>query len=186
MIQNPRPTRAEASDVANAILDGTDAVMLSGESAMGAYPAEAVAMMSRIAHDVEKDHRFINNPPPKSDIPHALSEALNAIDDVLKLRAIVAFTSTGYSALLASSERPKAPVIAVTPHAKVYHRLNLIWGIKPLLIDQEEETFEAVLKQVETCLLERSLVVPGDRILIMGGIPMQQPGGTNFLKLHTI
>lgn len=186
MIQNPRPTRAEASDVANAILDGTDAVMLSGESAMGAYPAEAVAMMSRIAHDVEKDHKFINNPPPKSDIPHALSEALNAIDDVLQLRAIVAFTSTGYSALLASSERPKAPVIAVTPHAQVYHRLNLIWGIKPLLIDQEKETFEAVLEQVESCLLERNLVVPGDRILIMGGIPMQQPGGTNFLKLHTI
>lgn len=186
MIQNPRPTRAEASDVANAILDGTDALMLSGESAMGAYPVEAVAMMSRIAHDVEKNLKFVNNPPIKSDIPHALSEALNAIDDVLDLRAIVAFTSTGFSALLASSERPKAPVIAITPHANVYHRLNLVWGVKPLLIEQEQETFEEVLQQVEAFLLERRLVTAGDLILIMGGIPMHQTGGTNFLKLHTV
>ncbi len=186
MIHNPRPTRAEASDVANAIVDGTDAVMLSGESAVGDYPVEAVMMMSRIAHDVEKDLTFVNNPPAKSDIPHALSEALNAIDSILDLRAIVTFTSTGYSAMLASSERPHAPVIAITPDENVYHRLNLVWGIKPLLITQETETFEAALKQAETCLLERKLVTQGDRILVMGGIPMRQVGGTNFLKLHMV
>ncbi|MBF2051123.1 MAG: pyruvate kinase [Leptolyngbya sp. IPPAS B-1204] len=186
MIQNPRPTRAEVSDVANAILDGTDAVMLSGESAVGAYPIEAVAMMSRIAHDVEKDLRFENNPAIKSEIPNALSEALNAIDEVLHLKAIVALTSSGASALLAASERPKAPVIAVTSNETVYHRLNLVWGVKPLLIEQEKETFEEALHQVETCLRQRHLASPGDRILVMGGIPMRQAGGANFLKIHTV
>jgi pyruvate kinase len=185
MIHNPRPTRAEASDVANAIVDGTDAIMLSGESAVGAYPVEAVAMMSRIAHEVEKGLTHINNPPAKSDVPHALSEAINAIDDVLELKAIVAFTSTGHSAILAASERPKAAVIAITPNERIYHRLNLVWGVQPLMIEQESDTFEDVLKQVEDCLKARQLVASGDRVLIMGGIPMRQTGGTNFLKLHT-
>jgi len=185
MIQNPRPTRAEASDVANAIVDGTDAIMLSGESAVGAYPVEAVMMMSRIAHEVEKELTYTNHPSIKSDAPHALSEALNAIDDVLPLKAIVAFTSTGQSAVLAASERPKATVIAITPNERVYHRLNLVWGIKPLMIDQEVDSFEEVLQQVEVCLKERQLVSSGDQVLIMGGIPMRQAGGTNFLKLHT-
>ncbi|MBF2072602.1 MAG: pyruvate kinase [Synechococcales cyanobacterium C42_A2020_086] len=186
MIQNPRPTRAEASDVANAIVDGTDAVMLSGESAVGAYPVEATAMMSRIAHEVEKEHRYVNNPPTKTDAAHALSEALNAIDDTLDLKAIVAFTSRGYSALLAASERPRAGVIAITPNERVYHRLNLVWGVKPLLIDTQVDTFEEAVQQAETQLRKRNWVAPGDRILVMGGIPMQTPGGTNFLKIHTI
>ena len=185
MIQNPRPTRAEANDVANAIVDGTDAIMLSGESAVGAYPVEAVMMMSRIAHEVEKELVYTNNPPAKSDVPHAISEALNAIEEVLDLKAIVAFTSTGHSAVLAASERPKAIVVAITANERVYHQLNLVWGIKPLLIEQEADSFEEVMTQVEDCLTERQLVTSGDRVLIMGGIPMHQAGGTNFLKLHT-
>ncbi|WAL61665.1 pyruvate kinase [Thermocoleostomius sinensis] len=186
MIQNPRPTRAEASDVANAIVDGTDAVMLSGESAVGAYPIQAVAIMARIAAEVEKGIQFDNNPPAKTDETHALSEALNAIDHILDLRYIVAFTSTGYTARLAAAERPNAPVIAITPNLSVYHRLNLGWGIKPILIEEEVDTFEEVIQQTERCLLERYLAAPGDRILIMGGIPMKTAGGTNFLKIHTI
>jgi pyruvate kinase len=186
MIQNPRPTRAEASDVANAILDGTDAVMLSGESAMGAYPVQAVEMMARIAREVEKTYQFQNLKPTNADEAHAISEALNAIDEVLDLHCIVAFTGTGHSARLASKERLTAPVVALTPSADVYHQLNLVWGVRPLLIDQEVDTFEAVVQQVELCLLERQLAVKGDRILIMGGIPMRVLGGTNFLKIHTI
>jgi pyruvate kinase len=185
MIHNPRPTRAEASDVANAIVDGTDAVMLSGESAVGAYPVEAVMMMSRIANEVEKGLTYANNPPAKSDGPHALSEALNAIDNVLDLKAIVALTSTGQSAILAASERPKALVIAITPDKRVYHRLNLVWGVTPLMIDQEADSFEEALTQIEACLKERGIVASGDRVLIMGGVPMRQVGGTNFLKLHS-
>lgn len=186
MINNPRPTRAEASDVANAIMDGTDAVMLSGESAVGSYPVNAVEMMARIAYEVERDLQFANNPAAKSDETHALSEALNSIDQTLPLGCIVAFTSTGYTALIASAERPKAPVIALTHNIKVYHRLNLVWGVTPLLLDYQVETFENALLQAENLLVERKLVANGDRILVMGGIPMQRAGGTNFLKIHTI
>lgn len=186
MIQNPRPTRAEANDVANAIIDGTDAVMLSGESAVGAYPVQAVEMMARIAQEVEKNLQFVNHPPMDSDETHALSEALNAIDKIVNLRCIVAFTSSGYTARVASAERPKAPVIALTANSQVYHRLNLVWGVKPLLLDHQVESFEDLVKQAETNLVERNLVATGDRILIVGGIPTQKSGGTNFLKIHRI
>ena len=186
MITNPRPTRAEASDVANAIIDGTDAVMLSGESAVGEFPIRAVQMLARIATDVEDEIEFINVPPSDSDETHAISEALNAIDSTLALRFIVTFTSTGYTALLASKERPSVPVIALTPNEKVYHRLNLFWGVIPILIQEEVETFEEAVNQAEQVLLGEGLVESGDRILILGGIPMKTPKGTNFLKIHNI
>ena len=186
MITNPRPTRAEASDVANAIIDGTDAVMLSGESAVGEFPIRAVQMLAKIATDVEDEIEFINVPPSDSDETHAISEALNAIDSTLALRFIVTFTSTGYTALLASKERPSVPVIALTPSEKVYHRLNLFWGVIPILIQEEVETFEEAVKQAEQILVDEGLVESGDRILILGGIPMKTPKGTNFLKIHNI
>lgn len=186
MIKNPRPTRAEASDVANAIVDGTDAVMLSGESAVGDYPVQAVEIMTRIAREVEKDVQFINFPPAKSDETHAISEGLRAVEEVLDLRCIVALTSSGYTAQLAAAERPKIPVVALTPHETIYHRLNLIWGIQPLLLDHQVETFEEVLLQVEAELLARHWAGVGDRILVIGGIPMQRSGGTNFIKIHRI
>ncbi|MGK7905839.1 MAG: pyruvate kinase [Synechococcus sp.] len=186
MIRNPRPTRAEASDVANAIADGTDAVMLSGESAVGAFPVKAVEIMARIASDIEPEIEFVNYPPSETDETHALVEALNDIDHILDLKCIVAFTSTGYTALVASKERPKAPVIAFTPDRKVYHRLNLIWGVIPLLIDRQVETFEELVAQAENNLVRRNLVQKGDKILIVGGIPTRHARGTNFLKIHTI
>jgi pyruvate kinase len=186
MIQNPRPTRAEASDVANAIIDGTDAVMLSGESAAGQFPVEAVAMLARIATDIEADIRFVNNPPATNDETHVLSEALNLIDDNLPLACIAAFTSSGYTARLAAGERPQAPVVAITPNPAVYARLNLVWGIRPVLINQEVETFEALTGQVEAILTQRGWACSQDKVLIIGGIPTQQSGGTNFLKIHTV
>ena len=186
MIHNPRPTRAEASDVANAIIDGTDAVMLSGESAVGAFPVQAVQMLARIARDVEQELEFINTPAAQSDETHALSEALNVIDSTLNLRAIVCFTETGYTAKIASGERPKAPVVAFTPNDKVYHHMNLIWGVHPLLIDSPPPTFEAMAETAETDLKRRNLVKPGDKLLIMGGIPAKISQGTNFIKIHTV
>ncbi|MBR8827384.1 MAG: pyruvate kinase [Gomphosphaeria aponina SAG 52.96 = DSM 107014] len=186
MIRNPRPTRAEASDVANAIIDGTDAVMLSGESAVGDYPVRAVQMLANIAKDVEKDIQFVNYPPNQTDETHALSEALNAIIKTLPLRCIATFTSSGYTALIASGERPKIPVVAFTPNRNVYHRLNLIWGVKPIVLGKEVETFEDLIAQAQTYLLKKNLVESGDKILIMGGIPTQKPRGTNFLKIHQI
>jgi pyruvate kinase len=186
MIRNPRPTRAEASDVANAILDGTDAVMLSGESAVGDYPIKAVEMLAKIAHDVEQELNFVNNPPFESDETHALSEALTAIDGVLALRCIVTFTSTGYTSILASKERPSVPVVALTLNEKVYHRLNLVWGVIPLLIDRPVTTFEELIAQAEAILRERELAKSGDRVLIMAGIPTENPRGTNFIKIHRL
>jgi pyruvate kinase len=186
MIHNPRPTRAEASDVANAILDGTDAVMLSGESAVGAYPLEAIKMLARIAIEVEPEAQFINYPPDQLDDTHAISEALNAIDRTLDLQCIVAFTETGYTAKLAAEERPKVPVVAFTPNPKTYRQMNLVWGIRPVLLEHPEERLEALLQQIETCLLQRRFASKGDKILVIGGIPMGKAGSTNFLKIHTI
>jgi pyruvate kinase len=186
MIHEPRPTRAEASDVANAIVDGTDAVMLSGESAVGKYPIKAVEMMVRIARDVEKDIKFINYPPGEEDETHAISEALNTIDKILPLRCIVAFTLSGYTATLAASERPKALVVGLTPIPKVFHRLNLVWGVQPVLMDRQVESFEELVQEAENSLLERNIAASGDQILIIGGIPTKSARGTNFLKIHTI
>lgn len=186
MIENPRPTRAEASDVANAIIDGTDAVMLSGESAVGKFPIRAVQMLARIAIDVEADLRFANDPPDSNDITHALSEALNVIDKVLNLQCIVAYTESGYSALIAAGERPTVPVVALTPDRDVYHRLNLVWGVKPVLIKEFATTFEEMIKLAETSLLEGDMASRGDQVLVMGGIPANHPKGTNFLKIQTI
>lgn len=186
MMNNPRPTRAEASDVANAIIDGTDAVMLSGESAVGKYPLRAVAMLAKIASSVEPSLQFVNNPPAKSDRTHALSEALNAIEKTLNLRYIVCFTTTGYTARIASGERPKATVIAFTPSIDVYHRLNLVWGVKPVYLENEATTFEDLVAIAQSYLVEQELVYSGEQILIMGGIPTQTPQGTNFLKIHQI
>ncbi|MEM6838906.1 MAG: pyruvate kinase [Cyanobacteria bacterium P01_C01_bin.120] len=186
MIEHARPTRAEASDVANAIIDGTDAVMLSGESAVGKFPVLAVKMLARIASDVEPEITFDNQPPSLNDVTHALSEALNVIDKVLDLQCIVAYTESGYSAMVAAGERPRVPVVAFTPDRDVYHRLNLVWGVRPVLIDEPAAAFEEMTKLAETCLVRQALAAPGDRVLVMGGIPANQPQGTNFLKIQTI
>jgi pyruvate kinase len=187
MIHNPRPTRAEASDVANAIMDGTDAVMLSGESAVGDYPVESVRMLARIATEIEPAAKFVNYPPNRTDDADAISEALHGIDDALDLHCIVAFTETGYTAQLASAERPKAPIVAYTPNPQIYRRLSLNWGVRPILFEGfDGETLENVTSKVEADLVARKFAAPGDKVLILGGIPFGTAGGTNFLKIHTI
>jgi pyruvate kinase len=186
MIRNPRPTRAEASDVANAIIDGTDAVMLSGESAVGEFPVEAVKMLARIATDVEPEIQFVNYPPCEIDETHAISEALNVIDKTLSLHCIIALTESGYTAKLAAAERPSVPVVAFTPNPQVYHRLNLVWGVRPILLEQQGDSIEEIIQQMATYLVERNFATPGDKVLIMGGIPTHKSRGTNFLKIHTI
>ncbi|MGA7932909.1 MAG: pyruvate kinase [Kovacikia sp.] len=186
MIHNPRPTRAEASDVANAIIDGTDAVMLSGESAVGDYPVEAVKMLARIAIEVEPSIQFVNYPPNRIDDADAISEALHAIDDTINLQCIAAFTETGYTAKLASEERPTAPIVAYTPDPKVYRRLSLNWGVRPVLLPGFDGTLTDVLTQVEADLIRRNFAAPGDKVLVMGGIPFGTAGSTNFLKIHTV
>ena len=186
MIRNPRPTRAEVSDVANAIADGTDAVMLSGESAVGDFPVQAVKMLASIATDIEGSIKFTNFPSRQQDKTHALAEALNKIDEILDLQCIVAFTETGYSARLAAEERPRAPVVALTPSNEVYNRLNIVWGVRPILFTYEQLSLEDLILQMETCLLKRNFVKPGDLVLVLGGFPIREAHTTSFLNIHTI
>lgn len=186
MIHNPRPTRAEASDVANAIFDGTDAVMLSGESAVGDYPVDAVKMMARIATEVEPEITYENYRPTVIDAQHGISEALNAIDNVLDLRCIVTFTETGNTARLAAAERPKATVVALTSNPKVYNQLNLVWGVRPILLEQLDGSLEMLFQQMENALKGKQIAQIGDKVLLLGGLPLKVSGSTNFLKIHTI
>ena len=186
MIIEPVPTRAEASDVANAIIDGTDAVMLSGETAVGAHPVRAVEMMARIACEVEGRIAFKSYLPPEHTTTHALSEAVTAVERVLEPRVIVLLTTTGFTARSVASRRPKAPVAAITPDTAVYHRLNLLWGVRPLLVTDEARDFDGLVAVAERTLIQKGLAAPGDTILVLGGIPPRTPLGTNFIKIHTI
>ncbi len=186
MIREARPTRAEASDVANAIIDGTDAVMLSGESAVGAYPVRAVEMMVRIATDVEAGITFRAYSASDPSDAHALSEGATAVARLLNLRAIVVLTTSGYTARLVAAERSKTALIALTIDARVYHALNLHWGIKPLLVENIAEDVEQLVGLAEATLRARKLAASGDKILVIGGVPPRQPRGSNFMKLHVI
>jgi pyruvate kinase len=186
MVHNPRPTRAEASDVANAIIDGTDAVMLSEEAAVGDFPVQAVKMLASIATDIEPEINFTNYPPRRRDKAHALAEALNTVNKVLDLQCIVAFTETGHSAKLAAAERPRVPVVALTPHLEVYHRLNLVWGVRPILFAYEHPSLEELMAKMEATLKQRNFAAPGDLVLILGGLPLRQASTTSFLDIHTI
>lgn len=186
MIHEPRPTRAEASDVANAIIDGTDAIMLSGETAMGDYPVKAVEMMVRIAMDVETKIRFKTYPPAGNSDIIALSRAANQIEDVTEPVCIVVLTTSGRSARYIASERPDTPVIAFTTHLNVFHGLNLLWGVKPVLIKDHPDSFEEMVVTAENNLLKQKLAKAGDKILLLGGIPAHEAGGTNFITIHTI
>lgn len=190
MIRNPRPTRAEASDVANAILDGTDAVMLSGETAAGLFPVEAIQMMAQIVEEAESLERcpFVHPSIPISwqeDIPHAISAAAHAITGALSVKAIVAFTQSGNTARLVSHQRPCVPIVAVTPYEKVYFRLNLLWGVLPIM-SEYVNTLTELSNKTTAMLLERGLVKPGDRVILTGGHPMASRGMTDFLKILKI
>jgi pyruvate kinase len=186
MIHEPRPTRAEASDVANAIIDGTDAIMLSGETAMGEFPVKTVEMMNRIAIDVEAKIDFKTYPHTDRNDVLALSQAVNEIEKVVDLCAIVVLTASGRSARYVAAERPKTPVFALTSHLPVYHMLNLLWGIRPILTAKHSTTFEDIIKFIESVLIETKLACSGEKILVLGGIPAHIEGGTNFVKIHNI
>lgn len=186
MITNPRPTRAEASDVANAILDGTDAVMLSAESAIGKYPIRAVEIMARIAREVEPSLERRTGTRPTDDIERAISEALHVFDVSLPLKCIVTFTTGGHTARFIAAERLKVPVIALTTEAATYRRVNLLWGVLPVLLPQEATSFDELLVFAEKALLEKKIAREDDLVLVTGGVPIGEPGSSNFIKLHRI
>jgi len=186
MIHEARPTRAEASDVANAIVDGTDAVMLSGETAVGAYPVKAVEMMARIALEVEGRIEFRNYLPEAKTCTQAISEALRTIESVVEPRCIVALTTSGFTAARVAAERPRSAVVALTGDSRVYHALNLVWGLRPVLTDRRADTFEDLIRLAEETVRRRGLATSGDTILVVGGIPAGEPRGTNFVKIHAL
>lgn len=190
MMQYPRPTRAEANDVANAVYDGTSAIMLSGETASGKYPLECVRTMVRIAGRTEQDidyrKRFLQNKlPTLGSITNAISKATVNAAMELDAKAIVTVTESGRTAYMISRYRPFCPVIACTSKEQTYRQLSLSWGIIPLLIDEKEaldELFEEAIKAVE----KASYASEGDVIVLTAGVPIGTSGTTNLLKVHCI
>ncbi|ABY36326.1 MAG TPA: pyruvate kinase [Chloroflexus aurantiacus] len=192
MIHNPRPTRAEASDVANAIIDGTDAVMLSGETAAGAYPIEAVQMMALIADAVEASYtggQHSTTPrwsiAPAQSTPRAIAAAACTIANSLPVRFIVVLTQSGASARLVSHYRPEVPILAFCPSEETARRTSLYWGVTPIVIEARDRLDE-LEQQIVRMMRETGMVRKGDLIVLSGGHPVYRYGPTNFLKVITI
>jgi len=192
MIDHPRPTRAETSDVANAILDGTDAVMLSAETASGRYPVEAVSLMVRVARSVEGDpvlKEKVFHPIPENRgyrrLPEAIGQAACRVAETVGASAILAFTQTGSTAALVAKYRPALPIYAVTPAQAVRRRLALYAGVRSLRVDIEGDT-EAQIRSVEEAVLAATDLKKGDVVVITMGSPVSAPGTTNLMKVHRL
>ena len=188
MIRNSIPTRAEACDICNAIFDGTDTIMLSGESASGAFPIEAAKTMARIAQETEKhiDYVYLNQrlrEPAMGDFAEAISYSACRTSNVLNAKAIVAATTTGSTAKLISKYRPKCPIIAITPNEYVLRKLSLTFGIIPLLC-KTFETTDDIISEARKVAKNSSCANEGDDILIAAGVPTSHTGGTNMLKIE--
>jgi pyruvate kinase len=160
--------------------------MLSGESAIGAFPVRAVEMMARIAAEVEAGTESKVYPASDPTDSHALSEAATVVARLVDLRGIAVLTTSGHTARLVAAERSRTPLFALTTDAHVYHALNLHWGIKPLLVEGIPESFEDLVKQAEATLLDRGLVAFGEKILVIGGVPPGQKLGSNFIKIQAV
>jgi len=189
MVHNPRPTRAEVSDVANAILDGTDAVMLSNETAVGKFPVEAVATMARIATRTEQEQALAATPPslkdPNRSVPNAISQAVSQVAEQLGAAAIMTLTKTGSTARNVSKFRPQTPILAVTPHVYVARQLQLVWGVKPLLVlelPSAGQTFQSALNVAQ----EKLLLSEGDLVVMTAGSIQGVAGSTNLIKVEVV
>lgn len=191
MINNPIPTRAEISDVANAVFDGTSAVMLSGESAAGKYPVRAVKTMAKIAEQAETDAFDMN---AYSDMKYEIdfTDTTNAMCDAacttardLNVQAIIAVTKHGQTARRMSKFRPYEPIVAATPVEKTYHQLSLSWGVYPALAKYQMTTDDLFIHAVD-CAKQIDMVKNGDKVVITAGIPLDTPGNTNMIKVQTV
>ncbi|CAM5795497.1 MULTISPECIES: pyruvate kinase [Brevibacillus] len=190
MQRNPRPTRAEASDVANAIFDGTDAIMLSGETAAGKYPVESVETMNRIAVRAEQELNyreilFAHAVQKQVTITDAISQAVSNAALDLDAAAVITATESGHTARMVSKYRPKAPIVAVTPHESVMRRLALVNGVYPVLGTVANTTDEMLELSVQKSL-EAGFVRHGDLVVITAGVPVREVGTTNLMKIHVI
>jgi pyruvate kinase len=194
MTGSSRPTRAEASDVANAIFDGSDAVMLSAETASGMYPVEAVQMMARIVMAAELNPKLavraerapFRKLSEADEFTDALAGSAKYAAEQLDAKFIVVFTQTGFAARLMSKFRPAQPIIAITPSSWVARRMNILWGVQPFVLRDVGEFHEQIVERVDEYLLSRDIVVPGDRLVIMMGSPIYQRAKTNLLRVHRV
>jgi pyruvate kinase len=174
MVSSPRPTRAEASDVANAVFDGTDAVMLSQETAIGGYPTESVATMARIVTEAESVPGMLHPPPPASgplDVPATVCKAAVQVAADLRARAIVAFTESGATARLVSRFRPRVPIVGLTPHERTRRRMDLYWGVLPLPAIDATHEVAAMVAQADHLIRASGLAGAGDLIVVVAGNP---------------
>src|SRR5438067_687937 len=199
MVHNPRPTRAEASDVANAILDGTDAVMLSAETAVGAHPFEAVRAMDRIIREMERhgssadggarggggrDERRAT-PGGTVSVEDAIALGTSAVARMLRTPLIVTLTKSGFTARKVAALRAPAPILAVTTESATFRQLALVWGVTPVLVDHVP-SYDAMLAVVRDLLLKRGYAQAGDRIVMTAGVPWEVSGATNLLKVEVV
>jgi len=195
MVGAPRPTRAEVSDVANAILDGTDAVMLSAETAIGQYPVESVQAMDRIAREVERRGglgQFGGTLESLQGQAHAsirtedaISVGVRAAARMLRAPLIVCFTSSGFTARTVASYRPDVPIFAMTPEPETFRQLSLVWGVVPVF-SERFPTYVSMFEVARERLLALRLAEPGDRVVVTAGVPFDQPGTTNLLKIEVV
>jgi len=187
MIESPTPTRAEVSDVANAVYDGADAVMLSAETAAGSWPEEAVIMMDSIAREVEADEAYkarvrMLQTPPDPTTADALAHACMTIGDTISLKAICVFTSSGSTARRVARERPNVPVMVLTPSKQVARRVTLLWGAHPVAT-RDIGSFEEMIAKGKRMALRHGFGGAGNNIAILAGVPFGRSGATNLLHI---
>ncbi len=191
MMHNPRPTRAEASDVANAVFDGSDAVMLSGETAVGKYPVKSVEMMVSIIQQAEDHMQEWGHAEivPSEDVPHAnafyITRAAHEMAKDKGVAAIAVFTNSGHTARLMSKTRPGVPILAFTPFKKTYQCMNMLWGVIPHLVPHAE-TVKNMLAHVEAAIIASTSIQPGQEVVLIAGFPIGEKGPANFALLHSI
>ena len=190
MIASPVPTRAEVSDVATAIFEGADAVMLSAESAAGQFPVEAVATMNRIAEEVEKDplHRGIihsQRTDPESTGADAIAAAARQIAETLDLAAIICWTFSGSTALRVARERPGPPVIAISPNLATARRLSLVWGVHCVVAEDARDQDDMVARACRLAFRD-GFAKSGQRVIVVAGVPLGTPGATNMLRISFV
>jgi pyruvate kinase len=194
MVRNPRPTRAEASDVANAILDGTDAVMLSAETAVGNHPVAAVRAMERIICEVEGERvpsagmrrrQRSRDGMDRPSVDDAIAYASTVAAEMLEVPVIVCFTTSGFTARKIAANRPTMPIVGLSTERSTVRYLTLVWGVAPMLLD-DAPSYEAMLDRARDRLIARGFVASGDSIAVTAGVPFHVPGTTNLLKVETV
>jgi pyruvate kinase len=187
MIQSPVPTRAEVSDVATAVFEGADAIMLSAESAAGKYPVEAVMTMNRIGEEVERDPTYrgvisAQRPDPEATAGDAIADAARQIAETLELSAIICWTSSGSTALRVARERPKPPVVAITPNLATGRKLSLLWGVHCVIAEDAHDQDDMIDRACSIAFRD-GFARAGQRVIIVAGVPLGTPGTTNMVRI---